>query len=374
MAISYHYVDSDSELRRVVGILRSGPVVSIDTEFARSHTYYPEVGLIQAYDGRQCYLIDPLAVGDLAIIAELLADTDVTKVLHACSEDMEVFEYAVGVTPSPVFDTQIAAAALGISFSISYQNLVAHYLDISVPKEQTRSDWLQRPLSDAQLDYAALDVIHLLEVYDKQERELESQGRSHWVEEECSGLGQEISISLAPDRYYLRVKSSSRMSRAELNKLQALCAWRERRARELNVPRNRVVEEKALVAAVRSDIHDKNGLQEIAGMTPRQVRKHGDEILFLLSEARLVPARDFPAAIEEMPVAVKNARMKLLKKVVDERAAALNVSPELLARRRHLELLLRTADEVGEYELPDPFTGWRRKAIGEALLAALQDG
>lgn len=354
----------------MVDALRHDPAISIDTEFARSHTYYPEVGLVQVYNGRDCYLIDPLAMDTLAPLADLLTDTGILKVFHACGEDMEVFQYAVEAVPAPVFDTQIATAALGVSFSISYQNLVEHYLGISIPKEETRSDWLQRPLSDAQLEYAALDVIHLLQVYERQQVALTQAGKLHWVEEECAELGKDISITLPPDVFYTRIKSSSRMKPAELNRLQVLCAWRERLARKLNVPRNRVIDEKTLVSVVRADPREKAALQAEAGMTPRQVRKYGDEVLFLLSEARLVPEHDFPTPQEDTSTSGRNEQLKRLRKVVETRAEQLNVAPELLAKRRHLEELVRSEDG-GNYELPDPFTGWRRDAIGEHLLAAL---
>lgn len=373
MPKTFDYIDSDAALARIVQRLASRPVVALDTEFARSHTYYPEIGLVQLYDGEDCYLIDPLAVDNLDVLGELLTAPGVIKVLHACSEDLEVLQYAVGETPSPLFDTQIASAALGLHFSVSYQTLVEHFLGIAIAKEETRSDWLKRPLTDAQLEYAALDVIHLLEVYYKQRAQLDATGKSHWVEEECAHLGEDISITSPPDETYLRVKSAARMTPSELNRLQALCAWREQQARRLNVPRNRVVEEKALVAIVRANVRDKAGLQDVAGMTPRQVRKFGDEILFLLSEARLVPAQDFPPPLPEAGAPVSNDRVKMLKRVVQDRAESLKVAPELLARRRHLEQLVRSGDTAGEFRLPGALTGWREDVIGRYLLEALQD-
>lgn len=373
MTTNWEYVETDDALARVVADCMAARVVAVDTEFARSHTYYPNVGLIQIYTGKQCFLIDPLPLATLDRVGDLLASPDVLKVLHACSEDLEVFQYAVGVLPDPVFDTQIAAAALGIGFSLSYQSLVEHHLDVSVPKEETRSDWLQRPLSEAQLEYAALDVIHLLEVFERQEAALASAGKRHWVDEECRVLEEEVAITARPDQCYLRVKAATRMRSEELNRLQALCAWRETRARELNKPRNRVVDEKALVALARSDVHDKAGLASVAGLTPRQVRKFGDEILFLLAEARLVPDSRHPAPIDDLAgTRVRKEQMKRLRKIVERRAESLNVAPEMLARRRHLEALLRTADEDGNYALPDALNGWRRPVIGDHLLAELE--
>ncbi|MEX2327160.1 MAG: ribonuclease D, partial [Pseudomonadales bacterium] len=274
--VKYHYIDDEAALVRMVTACSAHDVITVDTEFARSHTYYPEVGLVQIYDGENCYLIDPVAIGTLKPLAPLLEDSSVLKVFHACSEDMEVFQYAVGALPSPAFDTQIAAAAVGVGFSISYQNLVGHYLGIDVPKEETRSDWLQRPLTQSQLDYAALDVIYLLMVFNKQQVELTRLQRLDWVAEECSLLTSDIAIIVDPDQCYLRVKSAGRMSKAELNVLRILCAWREREARKQNVPRNRVIEEKALVALARAGAKDRDELR-LAGLSERQLRKFGDD-------------------------------------------------------------------------------------------------
>ena len=372
MSIDYTYIESAAELEAAIARLRQCDAVALDTEFARSHTYYPEVGLVQLYDGEACYLVDPLGLESLAPLAALLEDDSVIKVVHACSEDLEVLQYSAGTTPTPVFDTQIASAALGLSFAVSYQNLVEHFLGIAIDKEETRSDWLQRPLSQSQLDYAALDVIHLLEVYRKQVDELDAADKSHWVAEECANLGEQVAITVSPESVYRKVKSIGRMTPPELNRLQALCAWRERLARELNVPRNRVLDEKALVSIVRTDIRDKSKLQSKAGMTPRQVRKYGDDILFLLSEARLVPEQDFPPPEPDTSTPVNGAHLKLLKRVVQDRAESLNVAPELLARRRHLEQLVRSEDLTGEFRLPEPLMGWREDAIGRFLLEALQ--
>lgn len=372
MSIDYTYIESAADLEAAISRLRQCDAVALDTEFSRSHTYYPDIGLVQLYDGQDCYLVDPLEINDLAPLAALLEDDSVTKVVHACSEDLEVLQYAAGTTPTPVFDTQIASAALGLSFAVSYQNLVEHFLGIAIDKEETRSDWLQRPLSQSQLDYAALDVIHLLEVYHKQVDELDSAGKSHWVAEECASLGDEVAITLSPESVYRKVKSIGRMTPAELNRLQALCAWREKLARKLNLPRNRVLDEKALVSIVRGDIRDKSRLQNKAGMTPRQVRKFGDDILFLLSEARLVPEQDFPPAEPDISTPINGAHLKLLKRVVQDRAESLKVAPELLAKRRHLEQLVRSEELTGEFCLPEPLLGWREDAIGRFLLEALQ--
>ena len=374
MSTSYQYIETATQLENAVTDCAESAVLTVDTEFTRTSTYYPIVGLIQVFNGRDCYIIDPLAVPDLSALAGLLANPAILKVFHACSEDFEVFLHGIGVVPGPVFDTQIGAAVMGINFSISYQGLVEHFLGLNIPKEQTRSDWLQRPLTQAQLDYAALDVIYLYQIFEMQRQTLITTGRMAWVEEECSHLADDISITIDPQRYYQRVKSGARMSRAELNVLRSLCAWREAKARELDIPRNRVIEEKSLITMTRMRGEGLSALTDEGALTHRQARRFGDEILKALAEAREKPADLHPEPLDDATrLQDKNDRLKRLKLVVESRAQELGVSPEMLARRKHLEQLLRTEGPPGRFELPAPLQGWRREAIGNHLLAALAE-
>ena len=369
--VDFEYVQSTAQLQELVEVCQQNEVIAVDTEFARFNTYYPIVGLVQIYNGSRCFLIDPLAIDDLGPLADLLGNPELLKVFHACSEDMEVFQYALGTTPTPVFDTQIASAALGVGFSMGYQALVEHYLPIVLQKDQTRSDWLARPLSGDQLAYAALDVIHLLQVYDKQIAELTGTPKLQWIEDEGAKLGEDIPTLISPDECYKKVKGLWQLDRRQLNGLKALFAWHEVKARAEDVPRNRVVEQKVLLSVVKQNLLNKQGLQTVAKMTPRQVRKYGDEILFLLAEARLVPEKDCPELVMKPDVPVSSTILNRLREVVEERARSLSVAPELLTRRRHLEKLIRSEDEHGRYHLPGELGGWREDAIGRALLSAL---
>ncbi len=368
------YIESPSDLKEAVAACLEVSVVSIDTEFARFNTYYPIVGLIQIYDGETCYLIDPIAVEDISPLVELLECPSVLKVFHACSEDMEVFQYCMGSLPSPVFDSQVAAAALGVGFSMSYQNLVSHYLSINVPKEETRSDWLQRPLTESQLEYAALDVIYLLRVYEMQREELAKVGRGSWVEQDCQLLSKDLGTMVEPDDAYKKLKGLSRLDRKQLSVLKAVCAWREVQARLSNVPRNRLVDQKSLMIIATSDPLEKSDLQYEADMSPRQVRKFGDDLLFLAQEARHLPVDQYPALLKKDAVKVNSKLLGLLRQAVQSRAEELSVSPELLTKRRHLESLIRSADRTGNYALPESLLGWREEAIGLHLLEVLSSG
>lgn len=371
MTVNFTMISTPSELSDLMTRLSASSVISIDTEFARFNTYYPIVGLIQIYDGEQCFIIDPLEVTDLEPLAELLTNEQVIKVFHACSEDIEVFQHGLGVIPSPVFDTQTAAAILGTGFSLSYQKLVLEYLDIEISKDETRSDWLQRPLTESQLDYAALDVIHLLEVYEKQVELLESAQRHDWVKEECKSLGSGLATTIEPSEYFLKVRGAGKLDKESLGILQALCGWRETLARELDVPRNRVVDEKSLLVMSNRRPTSKEECQRISELTPKQVRKYSDQIVNVIAKTVAKPG-DLTEAykgLQKVPIDKKN--LKALRAKVDDVAELYGVSPEMLAKKRHLEFVLRSAlDNNGVFNLPSDLQGWRKNVIGDELLSA----
>jgi ribonuclease D len=367
--MQYRLITNPDELPEIVARARTKKAVAIDTEFARFNTYYPIVGLVQIFDGEECCLIDPIAMPKLDPLADLLADESVVKVLHACSEDVEVFSDCLSVVPSPIFDTQIAAALLGVGFSVSYQNLVNHYLDIMVPKEETRSDWLQRPLTDSQLEYAALDVIHLLQVYELQVSALEESGRAGWVQAECATLAEDIPTQIDPDEYYKKVKNLWRLKPRQLLLLKNLCAWREMTSRERNLPRNRVVDEKALFQIAALDLKDSKSFREKAEVTSRQLRYHGEALEQLVAEADELDNSELPQALEKPAGPINNKALKSLKGLVESRAKELNVAPEMLAKRRHLEQFIRSEDEAGNFHLPSALMGWRQDIIGNLLLS-----
>jgi ribonuclease D len=368
----YEIILESNRLEEVVEICLEASVLALDTEFTRTSTYYPIVGLIQIFDGKNCYLIDPLSVKDMSSLTKLLCDSSVIKVLHACSEDMEVFQYALGVTPTPAFDSQIAAAILGVGFSLSYQKLVEHYLSLQISKEETRSDWLKRPLNNAQLEYAALDVIHLYDVYMKQKTELEQLNRLEWVTSDCASLPNNISTLVEPEAYYLKVKNISKLSRPQLNILRSLCAWRENKARKLNVPRNRVVEEKSLfnIALQNNPLSERRQLEEF--IPKGQMHRHGDEIVEVLKKASQTSSDEQPASMGSTKTPLSSQSLRELRQVVEKCADSLNISQELLAKRRQLEQLLRSQDKNGVFHLPESLKGWREEIIGRPLLNFLE--
>ena len=370
-SIGYSMVMSSETLESLVAKLCERKVLAVDTEFLRTDTYYPIVGLVQVFDGRECHLIDPQAVS-IQPLAAVLKDATVLKVFHACSEDLEVFQAEVGAVPTPVFDTQVAAAMLGEDFSMSYQRLVERYLNVLVAKEQTRSDWLQRPLTDEQLDYAALDVIHLFDVYRLQVEQLHQQDRHSWVIEECTTDPSEMPTMIEPERYFRRIRGIGSLDGLQLRRLQQLSAWRERLARDRDVPRSRIVDDKSLLTICRDDIVDKRLLDKKTKMTHRQIRRYAEEISEQLRLANEDSDASHPEVMPDPTSTLNNRLIRELKGLVEEAAQLQRIAPEMLATRRHLEQFLRSGRQ-GEYQLPAPLAGWRRSVIGDRLLQHLRN-
>ena len=370
MAIDIHWITDDADLAQHCAAWRRLPFVALDTEFMRVDTFYPIAGLLQVSEGERAYLIDPLQIGDWSPFAELLQDPAVVKVLHACSEDLEVFLRLTGSLPAPLFDTQLAAGYLNLGFSMGYSRLVQAVLAIELPKGETRSDWLQRPLSATQVSYAAEDVLHLAEVYAALKAQLSAQ-KYAWVLEDGAELVSNQGRESDPDEAWRDAKLAWKLSRQQLAVLKALCAWREREARVRNQPRNRIIREHSLWPLARTQPDNLVSLARIEDMHPKTVRQDGEFILKLIQQAAATPAADWPEPLPEPLPLEASALLKKLRAIGQREAERLNIAPELMLRKKTLEALLKSGYPKGPYQLPDALRGWRRELMGQALLDCL---
>lgn len=372
MVINTQWVLDDAHLARLCAEWRQLPFVALDTEFMRVDTFYPIAALLQVGDGRCAYLIDPLLISDWTAFSGLLEDESVVKVLHACSEDLEVFLRLTGSLPAPLFDTQLAAGYLNIGFSMGYSRLVQEVLNIELPKGETRSDWLQRPLSEMQIQYAAEDAQHLAELYQTLLPKLSEEKRA-WILEDGAEWVANQRRETDPAEVYREVKQAWRLKPRQLAVLRALAAWREQQARARNQPRNRVLREHSLWPLARTQPVDLVGLARIEDMHPRTVRQDGETLLELIRTAAATPEQDWPAPLPEPLPLEASALLKKLRAVGQREAIALNIAPELVLRKKVLESLLKTGYPDGPYQLPDSLRGWRRERLGQSLLDALEE-
>lgn len=355
------WVDTPESLQQVCDLLRDSAWLTLDTEFFRENTYYPELCLVQIANPDHVALIDPLALPDLDALRDLLFRNDIVKVLHAASQDVEIFHMLWGAIPAPLFDTQIAATLAGHGDQIGYAGLVSAITGINLDKAHSRTDWKRRPLSAAQRDYAAADVIHLRDVYLSLRRELENNGRLAWLDDDFTELASGERFAINDDIAWRRIKGHERLRPRQLAMLVRLAAWRERQARERNLPRQRVLKDNLLLDMVRLRPQDMNGMQDIRGLSEGMLRRDGNALLAILT-ADPGAAPPLPKFSKKGPVSPQQAaKLELLNAALRVIANDSGISTGTLAGRRDLDALIETDPDAKVLQ------GWRRKIVGEPL-------
>ena len=345
-------------------------VVALDTEFIRTDTFYPILALVQLSDGKTNWLVDPLALPKPQGLIDLLANPNVIKVLHSCSEDLEVLSHSLGQLPDPLFDTQTAAAFVGLGFSVGYRGVVKALLDVELDKHETRSDWLQRPLRDAQLSYAAEDVHYLLPVYEAICARLDAGQRRDWVEQEMLTKLAQARRNMPAESYYSRVKGAWKLDRRGLAILQALTCWREVEARKENRPRGRIIADKDLLTlAFLKPPLSFTQLKAANIFNPRALRLYGDLVLTIFKDHESKDNKTYPQLLPKAIPKEHGQAFKTCRGLVREAAESLNIAPEVLARKVDLESFVRSL-ATDNPELPEVLArGWRYDAVGATLLA-----
>lgn len=351
---------------------RQLPQVALDTEFMRVETFYPQPGLIQLADDRACYLIDPLSIDDFTPFAALLVDPAVLKIVHAGSEDLELFHTSYGALPQPLFDTQVAAAFAGWGFSMGLQRLVQHALQVQLGKGETTSDWLRRPLTPEQEHYAALDVAYLPAIALQLQQELTAKGRLGWVMEECAELRNAM-LDSDPQglTYYQRFSQVWNVTEVKRAALRDLTAWREQVCRLRDIPRNRLLRNQQLLEIIERWPKTPEALARIPEMKRKVVREDGEVILGFLAGAQESAAAHPPAPIARPLHYAWNKRIKALKAIGRAVAEREDIAVEVLLRKRDIDALIQSR-EAGVYQLPPSLAGWRRALVGERLVECLE--
>ncbi len=369
MAIDIHWIRDNDSLGQLCAQWQQLPFVALDTEFMRVDTFYPIAALLQIGDGQRAYLIDPLTIDNWQPLAALLENPAVVKVVHACSEDLEVLLRLTGSLPAPLFDTQLAAAYLNLGFSMGYSRLVQEVLGIDLPKGETRSDWLQRPLSETQVSYAAEDAVHLAQVFTELRPRL-SEDKYRWVLEDGAELVANLRREVDPYEVYREAKLAWKLSRAQLAVLRSCVLARARGP----CPQPAAQPYRARACPVAPG-QDPAGQPVGAG----QDRRHAPAYR---APGRRVPPRpdqahrqrrpgSMAAAVPEPLPIEAAALLKRLKAVGQAQAERLGIAPEVMLRKKTLESLLKSGFPNGPYQLPDSLRGWRRELMGQALLDSL---
>jgi len=365
-----HLITRQDELETAIATLGRSDFVTIDTEFIRETTFWPELCLIQLASPDTTALIDPLAPGiDLAPFFALMADESTVKVFHAARQDIEIIFHLGNLIPHPVFDTQIAAMVCGFGDSVSYDQLVQRVTGTRLDKSSRFTDWRRRPLSEKQLEYALADVTYLIEVYLHLRDQLEREDRAHWLNEEMEILTARETYDPAPEDAWKRLKMRVKKPQ-ELAVVQAIATWRELEARERNVPRGRVLKDDAIHEIAQQSPRDVEALGRLRSTPKGWERSSTASALLQVVNAAL----DLPK--EKLPKLPKHAQQpegtgaaaELLKVLLKLVAEEQGVAPKVLASSDDIEKLAARGEEA---DVP-AMHGWRREVFGDRALALVR--
>lgn len=370
--LNYQMIIDDAALKAACDAAGRVSAIALDTEFVRTRTYYPQLGLIQMFDGEHVVLIDPLTISDWSPMRELLVNKEVTKYLHAGSEDLEVFLNTFGVMPDPLVDTQILAAFCGRPMSWGFAAMVEEYTGTALDKSESRTDWLARPLTQRQCDYAAADVWYLLPIAHKLLAEADGSGWLPAALDECNLMKQRRQEATDPAEAWRDITNAWQLRTRQLACLQLLADWRLRKARERDMAVNFVVREEHLWSVARympGSLGELDGL----GLSGSEIRFHGSTLLGLVEKAKALPDDALPAPLLNlMDMPGYRKVFKEIKALVQEISTEQGVSAELLASRRQINQLLNAHWQLKpQTTQPELISGWRGKIMADRLAALL---
>lgn len=360
------WVDRNDELPDLARTLEVQPVIGLDTEFLRERTFFPRLCLLQLAAAGNIWCVDTLRGGSLDSLVPALTAPQTRKVIHAARQDLEAFYLTTQRVISPVFDTQIAAGCIGMKPQIGYAELVKTLLNVTVPKGQTRTDWSKRPLTREQLEYAADDVLYLAEIASQLAARLRSLGREHWAAEDCAALENPQLYEPDPSQAWERLRGIGQIDPAPRARARTLAIWREKLARERDLPRAWILSDAALFSIAGSNPLSRAGLAGLDALPSNFNDAFAASLLRALQDEASQPITDFAPSQDSRPTPEQKVVIGRLAKVVDARAAELAVSAELLAPRGELKALAMGRRDTHALH------GWRRAEIGERLLARLE--
>ena len=367
-SMKIHPLISDSAgLAELVERMSSAPFVAVDTEFMRENSFWPELCLIQIASPEEAAAVDPKAEGiDLKPLLDLLVENeDVLKVFHAGGQDLEIVYNLTGKTPVPLFDTQIAAMALGFGEQVGYSNLIESMLGHVLDKGARFTDWSRRPLDKRQIDYAIADVTHLATIFPRMVEKLRKNGRGAWLDEEMERLADPSSFAFAPEDAWKRLKLPGRNPQL-LGRLKALAAWRENEARNKNLPRGRIVKDDTLQELASHPPKSQEDLGRVRGLSAGwRSNDIGARLMASLSGAKALEPDDMPEREPRRPGLNKDAVLvsDLLKLLLKIRSKETGVAPKLIARSDELEALA-----AGVRDNLNILRGWRFEEFGQDAL------
>jgi len=363
-------ITTQKALQELIERARSNDAVALDTEFVWERTYYPKLGLIQlALSNEECFLIDPVSLTDLSPLGELLGDPAVVKIFHDAPQDLTILFQATGVLPKRIFDTRLAAGFAGLSSTISLANLINDLLDIDLPKTETRTNWLRRPLNPKQIEYALDDVRYLRAIRVLLLTRILNPTIMGWLEGELERYNEpELYQPPADTTRYQKIKGAGNLNRQALAVLREIASWREGEARKRNRPRGHILSDQALLCLATKQIEDTSKLRQCEEITNNVVEQYGQHLLSLMDIARHCPDQDCPPSLQKTKLnKQEQEQLKKIQEYVILKSDVLGLDPSLIGNTAELRALIRSRNQTQQIYPKRLSFGWRKEFIEEML-------
>ncbi|MGZ5076236.1 MAG: ribonuclease D [Methylobacter sp.] len=362
------YINTSDQLEKLCEQLKKEPWIALDTEFLREKTYYPKFCLLQIATPEWVACVDPIALPALDSLFDVIYSPAIVKVFHSSRQDLEIFYQLTGKLPEPLFDTQIAAPLLGFQENPGYAMLVSSLLNINLNKAHTRADWSKRPLIEAEIQYAADDVIYLCKIYQMMLQKLAELGRAEWLERDFAELANPDLYQVKPEKAWLKIKGKNKLTGRQLSIVQALAEWRERTAQSEDRPKSWLLRDELLFDIAKLQPETIAELANVRAINERTVNRYGAELCQLITAAKNRP----PVPLNEKGRPAKKTQQQeaildILTALVRIRAEENSLNPVILATRKDLEVLLFNDDD----ECP-LLHGWRFEMAGRELVGLLK--
>jgi len=375
----YQLIEDQNSLNLLCEQLAKAKVLAIDTEFVRTRTLYAKLGLLQVCDGEQLALIDPLSIDDLTPFWQLLTNADITKVLHACSEDLEVFLTAGNCKPLNLIDSQIMMSFLGHGLSLGYAAMVKHYTDIELDKSESRTDWIKRPLTEKQLAYASADVDHLFSIYPKLLAEITQAGFLAYAQQETQSMIDKKFTPINDSEMYLNIKMSWRLNPKQLNTLKYLASWRFQQAQKRDLPIGFVAKDHTLMALAQSNPATVNAMSMLEGAEELDIRHKGKAMLAVLSQADKADVSSYPTKINRLDEYPGYKQIfKQVKAFLVNASEQNDLAIENIASKKQINQFLTWQFDLNDArnnaDKVDLISGWRNALFGQTLLEFAKQG
>ena len=362
------YINTPDQLTILCEQIRKESWLALDTEFLREKTYYPKFCLLQLATPEWVACVDPIALSNLDELFDVLYSADIVKVFHSCRQDLEIFFQASGKLPSPIFDTQVAAPLLGFQDNPGYAMLVSSFLGVNLNKAHTRADWSKRPLTPAEIEYAADDVIYLCKIYQIMVQKLTELDRIDWLIQDFADLSNPDHYKVDPEKAWFKVKGKNKLTGKQLSIIQTLAAWREKTAQAEDRPKSWLLRDELLFDLAKLQPETVTELAGVRGINERSVNRYGKELCQLITDAKNRP----PQSLNDKDRSAKKTQQEeaildILTALVRVRAEENALNPSILATRKDLEDFLLNGDE----ELP-LLHGWRFSMAGKELVGLIK--